>query len=150
MRQKHRLSIEKLLELLGRKRRYAGTFLEAMNGRNIDAIICPPDALPALKHGSSFYVSGLSISYPGLYSLLGMPAGVVAVTRIRPNEESERRKTRDVIERAARHIEMGSTGLPVGVQVVARHWREDVALTVMQVIEDHFRQKPDYPGWPPI
>lgn len=150
MRQKHRVSMEELTELYGRKRRYAALFLEAMNAQRLDAIICPPDALPALTHGSSFYVSGLSISYPGLYSLLGMPAGVVAATRVRSNEESERPMSRDLIERAARRIEIGSAGLPAGVQVVARHWREDVALRIMTAIEDHFRQKPDYPAWPPM
>jgi fatty acid amide hydrolase len=34
----------------------------------------------------------------------------------------------------------GSAGLPLGVQVVARHWREDVALAVMGAIE---AQRPD-------
>jgi fatty acid amide hydrolase len=35
--------------------------------------------------------------------------------------------------------------LPVGVQVVARHWREDIVLAVMAALEDHFRSTPDYP-----
>jgi fatty acid amide hydrolase len=150
MRYKHRVSIEELSQLFGRRRQYAAKFLAALNAEQFDAILCPPDALPALKHGSSFYVSGCSISYPGLYSLLGMPAGVVAATRVRPDEESDRPKSRDLIERAACHVETGSTGLPVGVQVVARHWREDVVLAVMAVLEDHFRRRPGYPAWPPM
>lgn len=150
MRHKHRVSLNELSDLLRRKRDYAARFLEAMNSSKIDAILCPPDALPALKHGSSFYVSGLSISYPGLYTLLGMPAGVVAATRVRPEEESERPASRDLIERAARHVESGSAGLPVGVQVVARHWREDVVLSIMAVLEEHFRKQPGYPEWPPL
>ena len=150
MRHKHRVSLDELSDLLRRKRDYAARFLEAMNSKKIDAILCPPDALPALKHGSSFYVSGLSISYPGLYTLLGMPAGVVAATRVRPDEESQRPTSRDLIERAARHVEAGSAGLPVGVQVVARHWREDMVLAIMAGLEDHFRQQPDYPEWPPL
>jgi len=31
------------------------------------------------------------------------------------------------------------------VQVIARHWREDIALAVMAALEAHFRQQPDYP-----
>lgn len=150
MRYKHRVSIEELSQLFEWKRQYAAKFLAALNAKQFDAILCPPDALPALKHGSSFYLSGCSISYPGLYSLLGMPAGVVAATRVRADEESDRPKSRDLIERAASHVETGSTGLPVGVQVVARHWREDVTLAVMAALEDHFRRQPDYPAWPPI
>ena len=55
-----------------------------------------------------------------------MPAGVVPATRVRADEESDRPKTSDIVERTARTVEKGSAGMPVGVQVVARHWREDV------------------------
>jgi fatty acid amide hydrolase len=116
----------------------------------LDAVLCPPDALPALKHGSSYYVGGCGISYAGLYTLLGMPAGVVAATRVRPGEESDRPKSRDLVEQAARYVEAGSSGLPVGVQVVARHWREDIVLAVMATLETFFRTQPDYPSWPGI
>lgn len=150
IRYKQRISIEDLARLLGRRNAYAAKFLSALNGSRFDAVLCPPDALPALKHGSSFYVSGCSISYPGLYSLLGMPAGVVAATRVRSTEETDRPQGKDLIERAASRVEEGSAGLPVGVQVVARHWREDIVLSVMAALEAHFRKQPDYPVWPPI
>jgi fatty acid amide hydrolase len=145
MRFKQRLSIGEYMELLGRKRSYSLRFLAAMDRARLNAILCPPDALPALKHGSSYYLSGCTVSYPGLYSLLGMPAGVVAASRVRPDEETERPVSRDMFERAARRVELGSAGLPIGVQVVARHWREDVVLAIMQALEDHFRGQPDYP-----
>jgi fatty acid amide hydrolase len=79
-----------------------------------------------------------------------MPAGVVAATRVRPGEESDRPASRDPAQRAARAAEEGSAGLPVGVQVVARHWREDVGLALMAALEEHFRRQPDYPAWPPL
>ena len=87
--------------------------------------------------------------YTVLYNLLGMPAGVVAATRVRPGEESGRDAGRDSVLRCMANIESGSAGLPVGVQVVARHWREDIALAVMQALEDHFSAQPDYPSHPP-
>jgi fatty acid amide hydrolase len=31
------------------------------------------------------------------------------------------------------------------VQVVARHWREDIVLAVMGALERHFQDRPDYP-----
>jgi fatty acid amide hydrolase len=146
MRFKHRVSIDEYFQLLGRRRQHSTRFLEALNQRRFDVILCPPDALPALKHGSSYYISGCGISYAGLYTLLGMPAGVVAATRVRAGEESDRPDTRDVVERAARHIEKGSSGLPVGVQVVARHWREDVVLATMGVLETFFHQQSEFPS----
>jgi len=48
----------------------------------------------------------------------------------------------------AEQVEQGSAGLPVGVQVVARHWREDITLAVMAALEAHFRSTPDYPEYP--
>jgi fatty acid amide hydrolase len=150
IRSKHRLSMEEYFQIVEQRRQYCTRFLATLDARGCDAILCPPDALPALLHGSSFYVSGCSISYPGLYSLLGMPVGVVAATRVRAGEESDRPPGGDLVERAARRIETGSAGLPVGVQVAARPWREDVVLAVMAQLEDHFRRQPDFPAWPPV
>lgn len=121
--------------LLAERARYRTRFLEALDAKRFDAIICPPDALPALLHGSSFYLSDC-LGYTHLYNLLGLPAGVVAATRVGEGEESDRAPGRDLVERAARKVEAGSAGLPVGVQVVARHWREDIVLAVMRALED--------------
>jgi len=38
------------------------------------------------------------------------------------------------MEHAAYETEVGSAGLPVGVQVVARPWREHVALAAIKAI----------------
>lgn len=50
-----------------------------------------------------------------LYNLLGMPAGVVPATRVRPGEESDRLESKDWVEKAAKQVEMNSAGLSVGV-----------------------------------
>ncbi|MBL8094868.1 MAG: hypothetical protein JNL73_11940, partial [Anaerolineales bacterium] len=68
-----------------------------------------------------------------------------AAGRVRPGEESDRAPTRDGVLIRAREVELGSAGLPVGVQVAARPWRDDVVLAVMAVLEDHFKQQPDFP-----
>jgi hypothetical protein len=65
--------------------------------------------------------------------------------RVRAGEESDRPPSRDLVERTARKVEKGSAGLPVGVQVAARHWREDIVLAVMSALEEYFRQQSDYP-----
>ena len=88
-------------------------------------------------------------SYLMRFNVLGMPAGSVAATRVRADEETDRPKTRDQVDRAARETEVGSAGLPVGVQVAARHWREDIVLAVMAVLEEEFSKRPDYPSRPP-
>ncbi len=123
-------------------------FLGALDAGRFDAIICPPHALPAFKHGASEFLLSAA-GYALLYNVLGMPAGVVAATRVRADEESARQTSSDVAERSARKTEEGSAGLPVGVQVAARHWREDITLAVLAALEEHFRAQPDYPAHPP-
>jgi fatty acid amide hydrolase len=109
-----------------------------------DAFICPPHALPALRHGAS---GELTVAASACYwaNVLGVPAGVVPVTRVRPDEQSDRPASRDAVERTAAATEAGSAGLPVGVQVIGRPWREDVVLSVMQSLEGAFSERADFP-----
>ena len=143
------LSVDSYWQLVLKRKHYRARFLAELQTRGFDAIICPPDALPALCHGSSFYV-GDALSYTHLYNLLGMPAGVVAATRVQEGEESDRVPGIDIVELNARKVETGSAGLPVGVQVVARHWREDIVLALMSILEEHFKGQPSYPSRPPL
>jgi fatty acid amide hydrolase len=138
------ISVKAYWRLVARRTRYRNAFIAALDAGHYDAIICPVDALPALLHGSSFLLSN-AMSYSSLFNLLGMPAGVVAATRVRDDEESDRAPSIDLVERAARKVEKGSAGLPVGVQVASRHWREDIALSIMFSLEEHFKTQPDYP-----
>jgi amidase len=84
------------------------TYREAMQAfiRRYDAILCPVDVAPAREHGP-VRVS----SYAYAYNLTGWP-GVVVRAGTSPE------------------------GLPIGVQVVARPWREDVALALAARIEE--------------
>jgi len=122
-------------------------FTLALDAAGIDAIVMPPHALPALRHTSAIDLNPAA-SYCFLANLLGMPAGVVPATRVRADEESDRPASRDLTDRTARKVELGSAGLPIGVQVLARHWREDMVLAVMRVLERHFRGQDDLPARP--
>ncbi len=81
-----------------------------------DVIICPVNATPATLH-----TEPTPFKYTHLYNLLGWP---VAVVRCATSPE----------------------GTPIGVQIVARPWREDVALAVAGLFEEAFG------GWqaPPL
>lgn len=144
-----RRSARDYLELIDRRTRYRAKFLAALERGGFDAILCPVDALPAMRPGRGGDLTH-ALSYSATYNLLGMPAGAVPATRVRQEEESDRPASRDTVERAARETEHGSAGLPVGVQVVARHWREDLVLRVMGMLEEHFTNRPDYPAWPSL
>ncbi len=128
-------SAEGYWQLVERQARYRERCLESLAAQRCDVILCPADGLPALTPGASAYTAEAA-SYTALYNLLGMPAGVVPWTTIGPGEESDRPDTLDISQRTAREVERGSAGLPVGVQVVARHWREDLVLRVMRALEE--------------
>ena len=133
---------------MGEFNQYRQRFLTALDAQRFDALLCPPYALPAPTDASpgSLNVTNAG-SYVILSNVLGFPAGVAPVTRVHPGEESERSVGNDSVERAARAVEMNSAGLPVGVQVVARPWREDIVLALMAALEDNRRQ-PAYLGSP--
>lgn len=82
-----------------------------------DVMISPINADVAPKHGTSReHIENFSYAYH--YNLTGHPCVVV---------------------RAGTSV----SGLPIGVQVIAKHWREDVALAVAKIIEDELG------GWQP-
>jgi amidase len=74
-----------------------------------DLIVCPVMAMPAVKHGGS-NAEGYGDTYNEPHNITGWPAAVV-----RGGTSPE--------------------GLPIGVQIVAKPWREDVALAGAFVVE---------------
>jgi amidase len=79
--------------------------------KNYDVILCPVNALPAVEHGNSGRDILPAFSYTIAHNLTGWPGAVV-------------------------RCGTSNEGLPVGVQAVARPWREDVALAVARHLED--------------
>ena len=90
--------------------------------RDYDLVLCPPCARTAMAHGTTFDDDNqLAFSYTMIYNMTGWPGAVV---------------------RAGTSPE----GLPIGVQLVARPWREDVSLAAAAAVESALG------GWqrPPI
>ncbi|QDU77152.1 Glutamyl-tRNA(Gln) amidotransferase subunit A [Bremerella volcania] len=117
---------------------------QAWDQANVDVVLCPVHATPALKPSCAVDMIPAA-SYSILMNLLGVPCGSVPATRVRLGETSDRTGKLDASERLAAKIEEGSAGLPVGVQVAGRFWREDQVLDVMEVLESHYRTLPIYP-----
>jgi fatty acid amide hydrolase len=131
-----------LERLLANLAAYRAAYARAMDVSGADVVLSPPHALAALRHGASeqLHVANAA-AYAVLYNVLGLPAGVVPVATVGAGEESDRPASRDPVERAAAESERGSAGLPVGVQVAARVWREDLVLAAMAAIERAVRTR---------
>lgn len=86
--------------------------------KNYDAILSPVASRPAVPHGTSIDDATFrGFSYTMTYNLTGWPAAVV------------------------RHG-TSQDGLPIGVQIAAHPWREDVALALAKVLERKFPLPP--------
>ncbi len=147
-----------MLESLGRKsvgdlwrltdeiRTYRTRLLDAMDTAGVDVLLCPVFATPALPHGGSKNFT-LASSYSILFNATQMPAGVVPVTRVR-EDETQRPRNADVLERRAAGIDARSAGLPVGVQIAGRPWRDHEVLAAMMAIESEVSRDEGFPRTP--
>lgn len=87
--------------------------LDAWNREGLDAVVCPPHVVPALGHRESGDFT-LSLSYAFRWSLLNFPAGIVPVTRVRPEETEERLAGKpDKIQKKLASVMKGAEGLPM-------------------------------------
>lgn len=101
------ISTAEFLQLWGRWDAWKSEMLSFME--TYDLIVSPVCAYPAMPHGTTAE-NWPAFSYVQTYSLTSSPSVVV---------------------RAGTSPE----GLPIGVQIVPRHWREDVALAAARQIE---------------
>jgi amidase len=82
--------------------------------RDYDAIICPVYTQPALPHGASIdHANFRGFSHTMAYNVAGLPGAVVRCGE-------------------------SASGLPIAAQIVARAWREDVALSIAARLEEIF------------
>jgi Asp-tRNA(Asn)/Glu-tRNA(Gln) amidotransferase A subunit family amidase len=85
--------------------------------REYPILLCPAASIPAFHHGErSWEIDGETVkyldawSYTEWFNLLGTPAAVLAFGR-------------------------SNEGLPIGVQIVARPWEEELVLSVAAELE---------------
>ncbi len=88
--------------------------------REFPALLCPVASVPAWKHGErSWRIDGQEVAYldsvrhTQWFNVLGAPAAVVPVGK-------------------------SPEGLPIGVQIAARPYEDEVALGIASVIDDAF------------
>ncbi len=129
-------STDQYWQLTAATDRYRAAFWPSMAQQAdgpVDALLMPPHALPALRHGTSL---DLLLAAAGCYlpNLLDAPAGVVPWTTTRADEEAYPRSF-DLVEHLARQTVAQSGGLPIGVQVMAPMWRDDVVLALMRELQ---------------
>jgi fatty acid amide hydrolase len=139
-------SVAELWQLTDRLRTLRSGLLDAMESHGIDLLLCPPYATCAIPHGASKGFT-LASGYSILFNATQFPAGTVPVTRVR-DDDATRAPGRDALERHAARVDRGSAGLPVGVQVVGRPWRDHVVLAAMRAVEAQVCLDEGFPATP--
>jgi fatty acid amide hydrolase len=122
-------------------------FDRQLRRQRLDALLGPVSPAPALKHGEFF--ANYSLMYTGIYNLLGVPAGTVPVTRVRPDEIPRGELPRDWVERAVWRCQQDSQGLPIGVQIIGPWWTDERVLAVMHHLQESLATDAEYPTTPP-
>ncbi len=113
----------------------------------LDAVLCPAHSVPAMPHGASGDFT-LGLSYAFRYTFLNFPAGIVPVTRVTKADAKAVARGEDRVEKKLATIEKAGVGLPTGVQIIARPFREDLVLAVMDAIEKSVRGDEGFPHTP--
>jgi len=143
-------SADQYWQLTWRRVEFVRRWLKDIREAGYQAFLLPTHALPAPPHQKAFDLIAAA-SYSMFVNLLGLPAGLASLSRVRLEEEEGRTPSRDMAARQALATDRGSAGLPVGVQVASLHFREDVVLAIMRALEEDFSARPDYPlrAWVP-
>jgi fatty acid amide hydrolase len=139
--------VETLWQLTARRTAMRWAELDRWNEAGIDAMLCPAHVVPAMPHHTSGDFAAAT-SYTFRYSLLNFPAGIAPVTRVTAADVAATPPGKDRLERKLAAFTRDAEGLPIGVQVVARPWREEVMLALMLALDTGCRGQPDFPQTP--
>ncbi|CAH8839787.1 unnamed protein product [Trichobilharzia szidati] len=136
---------KEVLNLISDIEEYQREFQRAMEeAGDLDAIICPVFPFPAFpKSAKSLFVTP-AIAYTILYNMLDYPAGTVSMGRVNKEDIKQSKTLAENYKRTGdrfhcevfKHQEL-SEGLPIGVQIVGKPWKEEVVLRIMKELETH-------------
>ncbi|EIW83689.1 amidase signature enzyme [Coniophora puteana RWD-64-598 SS2] len=152
-------SVREFVEFTDARNKVNRAFYEQIwNGLQLDGIICPVQALPAIPHGSCAYLAPLATATV-TYNVVESAVGVVPVTRVKPgvddlppgfkagqNGNSKILETAMYFEKEAVYNPARMAGLPVGVQIVGRKWEDEKVLAMMRVVDEALGPRDFGPG----
>jgi len=113
--------------------------MKVWQDKNIDLLLVPGLAGPALKHGYSKFLL-LDGGYTMMANVMKLPAGVVPITRVKADEQKYTKENSPKYWDASSNLMAdnleGSEGMPIGVQVMALPYEDEKVLCVMRQLEE--------------
>ncbi|OON14538.1 Amidase [Opisthorchis viverrini] len=109
---------------------------------DLDALICPGWAYPAQNVATPPHFITPSVIYTLLFNVVDYPAGAVPMGKVtaedldQAKEAAEQfKKSGDAYHEQLMLMQADTNGLPLGVQVVAKPFREELVLRIMSELE---------------
>lgn len=127
--------------LNAKREAYRTRWFDWWNSVNVDFILAPPNATPAVPH-EGMHDAVSSCGYTFLFNLLDYSAGVLPVTHVDRTKDQlpagfNYKKLNGVAQGAYKLYDADAMhGLPVGVQVIGRRLEEEKVLALMKRVED--------------
>lgn len=130
-------TVSELWALQYARKQYRQDFFDAWSAAgDFDVLLTPVHVLPAVQH-STFKKISFTCSFTLVFNVLDLPAGVLPVTEVDQARDEYTTPASGLLERTARSCYnlAEQHGLPLGVQVVGKPFKDETVLRAMSVIE---------------
>ncbi|KAG8982635.1 hypothetical protein FRB93_007949 [Tulasnella sp. JGI-2019a] len=152
-------SVHDFVTLTGARDEYCQRFAkEVWDAHGFDGVICPVQAMPSVPHGAATHV-GVLPATTALYNIVDHPVGIVPVTRVDKDKDQLTKTWETSGDQGSPFIysklyqgkqpyydATAMHGIPVGVQIVGRHWEDEKVIKMMRVVDDALGARGFGPG----
>ena len=116
-------------------------FINRLKKQGITHLISPGLGTPAPLHDTTGDIIPNYV-YTSMFNFIGLPTGVIPVTKVNKDEQIYKSNISDMITKKAQEIMQNTEGLPIGVQVSALPFKDEECLALMKHIEEIMDLKP--------
>lgn len=116
---------------------------DLMIKHGLDGWVMPVAALPAYKHTHSSHLL-LASTYSSFFNILAFPAVSFLVTFVKEDEQNYECEIDDDFTKIAQQTMEGSIGMPIGVQIGLKPYKEELLLHLLKQLEPYL-PKVEYP-----
>ena len=143
-------TVAQLWKLQYERKKYRQDFFDAWTAAgDFDVILTPVHVLPAVEH-HTFKKISFTCSFTLVFNVLDLPAGVLPITSVDATRDAYTTPAVGLLEKTARSAYnlKEQHGLPLGVQVVGKPFKDETVLRAMKIIEELVNFQPR-PSWTP-
>jgi fatty acid amide hydrolase len=127
------------LSLMIKQRKLIDEVIGRFRRADVEVAVAP-GLFPAVKIGTSDENS-LSCAYTFIWNYINFPVGAIPITKVRESEQAYKSEFDDRLTDALKLTLKNSEGLPVGVQIAALPWKDELVVETMKIIDKFMKHK---------